>query len=152
MKTTPIPGRWAPGEAKFSTPAASYCRRHRGGLSGPSPRKMARKRMRKTKSFDIDMLQTPNRRHQRSHALSSSASYNELKCAIVVVRFGALTPNSHLSGLLLDSDWSASVTNDIHKLIIGTIGPRDAHRVPLRNLPFTGLASDVRTAAPAPLA
>jgi hypothetical protein len=45
-------GRWAPGEAKFSTPAASYCRRHRGGLSGRSPRKMARKRMRKTKSFD----------------------------------------------------------------------------------------------------
>jgi len=37
-------GRWAPGEAKFPLPAA-------GGLSG-SPRKMARKRMRKTKSFD----------------------------------------------------------------------------------------------------
>jgi hypothetical protein len=111
---------------------------------------MARKRMRKTKSFDIDMLQTPNRRHQRSHALSSSASYNELKCAIVVVRFGALTPNSHLSGLLLDSDWSASVTNDIHKLIIGTIGPRDAHRVPLRNLHGSGVRPDVRTAAPPP--
>jgi hypothetical protein len=70
-------GRWAPGEAKFSTPAASYCRRHRGGLSGRSPRKMARKRMRKTKSFD-------NRRHANAKpetqhnaaARMSSASYN----------------------------------------------------------------------------
>ena len=92
-------GRWAPGEAKFST----YCRRHRGGLSGPSPRKMARKRMRKTKSFDIDMLQTPNRRHQRSHT-HCRPRHHTMNSNARSWWFGLV--RSHLTHTSLDSYWT----------------------------------------------
>ena len=108
-------GRWAPGEAKFSTPAASYCRRHRGGLSGRSPRKMARKRMRKTKSFDIRHANAkghnrPETQHNAAARELSSASYNNHTMNSNARRRGGSVclglVRSHLTHTSLDSYWT----------------------------------------------
>ena len=103
-------GRWAPGEAKFSTPAASYCRRHRGGLSGRSPRKMARKRMRKTKSFDNRHANAKPETQHNAAARMSSASYNNHAMNSNARRRGGSVclglVRSHLTHTSLDSYWT----------------------------------------------